>query len=195
MNARKNRWKCGALARSVMLLPALVVGIGLAFAGAASAQTTFQADVTAKSTKPSGGCSNGAFSCGTANIAGYGAGSWDLFLAGNTNVPTSCGSTYTAVTYFTLATDGSTLALDEGGYLCAPGMNGNGYFKEGLKAWGYPYTALGTWTIDTADSSGVFGNLQGCGTDPNTQQPIPCGTDTLYYAGAQATGSYSGTLR
>ncbi len=94
------------------------------------------------------------------------------------------GSTYIARTEFALSDpQHSTLVLNEHGYMCAPGLNANGYFKEGATALGYPYTAFGTWTIDTADSTGVFGTLQGLS-----------GTDTLYYAGLHAAGSYSGTL-
>jgi len=168
-----------------------------AFAAAAAAQTTsFQASVTAKGargagtgqgTKPSTGCANGAYTCGTANIAGHGAASWNLYITSNTNVETSCGSTYTAITYFTLASDpSSTLVIDESGNLCGPGLNANGYFKEDPNASGHPFTALGTWTIDTTDSTGQFAGLLG---GPDTG-----GTDTLQFDGAHIAGSYSGTL-
>jgi hypothetical protein len=182
MNDNTNRWTPGALARHLILLPALAVAVSLVFTGAASAQTAFQADVTATSLLSAGPCSNGAFFCGTANIAGYGTASWDFYLHGFTVSPTSCGSTYTATTDFTLASDGSTLVVNESGYLCGPGKDAAGYFKEGPKAYGHPYTAHGTWTVDTSESSGQFTGIGGSGSD------------TFHAAGAHAAGSYAGTL-
>lgn len=163
-----------------------VVGaLSLAFAGPASAQTPFQASVTSTRTLPAGPCSNGAFICGTANIAGYGAASWDLYVTGFTSIPSPCGSTYTATTDFTLASDpGSTLVLDEGGSLCGLGHDGaayRGYFAEGSKAFGHPFAFVGSWTVDPA-STGQFFGLAGSGTD------------LVNVEGAQAAGSYSGAL-
>jgi hypothetical protein len=185
-------------ARRAIPLALLAVGtvglLGFAFTGAASARTTsFQASVTATVLRGGGtvpapvGCANGAYVCGTANVAGYGAASWNFYVTGETTVVSSCGSTYTAATYFTLASDpSSTLVLDESGNLCGPGLDGNGYFKQGAKAYGFPFTAFGTWTIDTTDSTGQFGGLLG-GSGAG-------GTDALRFAGARIAGSYSGTL-
>jgi hypothetical protein len=181
MSDNANRWKPGAFTRYLILLPALVVAVSLLFTGAASAQTTFQADVTATSPLPAGPCSNGAFYCGTANIAGYGTASWNFYLTGYTISQTSCGSTYTATTGLTLA-DGSTLVLNESGPICGPGKDAAGYFSEGPKAYGHPNYPYGTWTVDTADSTGQFAGLAGSGTD------------ALHAAGAHASGSYTGTL-
>jgi hypothetical protein len=181
MSDNTNRWKPGALTRHLILLPAAVVAASLAFTGAASAQTAFQADVTATGTLPAGPCANGAFYCGTANIAGYGAASWNFFLTGYTISQTSCDSTYTATTDFTLA-DGSTLAVNESGPICGPGKDAAGYFSEGPKAYGHPNYPYGTWTVDTADSTGQFAGLAGSGTD------------ALHAAGAHASGSYTGAL-
>lgn len=191
MNPTKaDKPRSGALKPHLMLLPALVVVLSLAFTGAASAQTAFQASVTSTVTLPSGGCANGAYACGTANIADYGAASWNLFFTGFTNVETSCGSTYTAMTYFTLA-DGSTLVLDESGNLCGPGLDANGYFKGRFpKDFGRPYSAVGApstsvpqggWTVDPT-STGQFLGVTGSGTD------------VVYFAGAHAAGTYTGTL-
>jgi hypothetical protein len=170
-----------------MLVSALVVALSVAFTGAASAQTPFQATVKATQTLPetvvpAGPCSNGAFACGTANLAGYGAASWNLFVTSVTPVVSSCGSSYTATTEFTLASDpGSTLVLDESGSLCAPGKDGAGFFKESPKAFGHPFTFVGSWTVDPT-STGQFFGLAGSGSDL---------VDT---AGANLAGSYSGTL-
>lgn len=182
MSDNTNKWKPGALTRHLILLPALVVAVSVAFTGAASAQTAFQADVTTTGPLPAGPCSNGAFYCGTADIAGYGAATWDFFLTGVTISQTSCGSTYTATTDFTLASDGSTLVVNEGGPICGPGKDAAGYFSEGPDAEGHPNYPFGTWTVDTADSTGQFAGLGGSGTD------------TLHAAGAHASGSYTGTL-
>ena len=181
MSDNAHRWKPGAVTRHLILLPALAVAVSLAFTGAASAQTAFQADVTATDTLPAGPCPTGAFFCGTADIAGYGAASWNFFLTGVTISQTSCGSTYTAITDFTFA-DGSTLVVNEGGPICGPGKDAAGYFSEGPKAYGHPNYPDGTWTVDTADSTGQFAGLAGSGTD------------ALHAAGAHASGSYTGTL-
>jgi hypothetical protein len=82
----------------------------------------------------------------------------------------------------TLNSDGSTLVLNESGYGCAPGKDGNGFFKEGANSRGGPNVLHGTWTVDTADSTGQFAGLNGSGSD------------VLKSAGAQNTGSYIGTL-
>jgi hypothetical protein len=171
-----------SIARRLMLVSALVVALSLAFTGAASAQTPFQATVKATQTLPAGPCSNGAYACGTANLAGYGAASWNFYVTSATAVPTSCGSSYTATTEFTLASDpGSTLVLDESGPLCGPGKDAAGYFKESPKAYGHPFTIVGSWTVDPT-STGQFFGLTGSGSD------------LVNVAGANVAGSYSGTL-
>jgi hypothetical protein len=168
-----------------MPVSALLIALSIAFTGTASAQSTFQADATYTVTLPAGPCTNGAYICGTANLAGYGAASWSLYVTGNTNTLTPCGSTYTATTYFTLAGDpGSTLVLDEGGNLCGLGHDGaayRGYFAEGSKAFGHPFAIVGNWSVDPT-STGEFSGLAGSGTD------------LVNIVGAHVAGSYSGTL-
>jgi hypothetical protein len=169
----------------MLALSALLAALSLAFTGTASAQTSFQTSVTWTGTLPAGPCSNGAYICGTAKIAGYGAATWNFYVTGNTNDFSPCGSTYTATTYFTLVSDpGSTLVLDEGGSLCGLGHDGaayRGYFYNGSKAYGHPFEIVGSWTVDPA-STGQFGGLAGSGTD------------LVHVAGAHAAGSYSETL-
>jgi len=110
--------------------------------------------VTATVPLPAGPCPDGAFYCGTADIAGYGAATWNMFLTGVTISQTSCGSSYTAITEFTLASDGSILVVDEGGPVCGPGKGAAGYFSEGPNAYGHPNHPHGTWAVDTAGSTG-----------------------------------------
>jgi len=110
--------------------------------------------VTATVPLPAGPCPDGAFYCGTADIAGYGAATWNMFLIGVTISQTSCGSSYTAITEFTLASDGSILVVDEGGPVCGPGKGAAGYFSEGPNAYGHPNHPHGTWAVDTAGSTG-----------------------------------------
>lgn len=172
-------------------LPTLAAATVLLIAGSAqraSADTVhvpFQADVTATETLPAGPCSNGAYICGTATLAGYGAASWDLYPTAYTPSVTPCGSSYAATTYFTLANDpGSTLVVDEAGSFCGLGHDGaayRGYFNEGSKAYGHPFAIVGGWTVDPA-STGQFSGLAGSGTD------------RVNIAGAHVGGSYSGTL-
>jgi hypothetical protein len=171
-----------SIARRLMLVSALVVALSLAFTGAASAQTPFQATVSVTVPLPAP-CSNGAFACGTADLAGYGAASYSIFFTAFTVVQTSCGSSYTdAIIDFTLASDpDSTLVLDESGSFCFPGLDGRSFFKEGPNSYGHPFTLVGSWTVDPT-STGQFVGLTGSGTD------------LLTTAGARWSGSYSGTL-
>jgi hypothetical protein len=177
-----------SLMRGAAVTVALTLGAGAfvavdpAFAGAASAQTVFRADIAASLPLPAGPCTNGALYCGTATIAGYGEASWSFYPTSLSISQTSCGSTYTATTDFSLARDGSTLTLEESGYVCGPGENANGFFKEGPKAFGHPNYPYGTWNLDTAHSTGQFTGLVGAGTD------------VLQIAGAHISGSYTGTL-
>lgn len=192
-------WKA-RFTRQLVLLSAVVLGLSFNFAGAASAQTTFQAAVSANG--PAGGsCANGAYVCGTANIAGYGPASWDLFVLGNTNVDSPCGSTYQAQTDFTLASDpSSTLVLNESGDLCGLGHDGaayRGYFANGPKALGHPFAIVGSWTTATAAntdcSTAVVPGAPPCSTGQFAGL-AGSGTDLINVAGRHAGGSYSGTL-
>lgn len=181
MSKSANSWMSGTFVRYLLVLPLLTVAVSLLFAGRASAQTGFQADIEGTAPRPVG-CPMGTFVCGTANIVGYGTASWSFHLGGVTLSQTSCGSTYTATVDFTLASDGSTLALDETGYVCAPGKDAASFFSEGANAYGNPNYPHGTWTVDTADSTGQFAGLGGSGTD------------ALHSAGAYVSGNYTGTL-
>lgn len=182
MSDNANRWTSGAFARRLVLLPVLVAAVGLAFAGTASAQTPFQATVKGTG-NPHQLCPGGAtYVCGTADIAGYGTGSWAWLATSINFVRSSCDSTYTATDVFTLASDGSTLVLNESGYGCGPGKDANGFFMGGPNKQGSPNTLYGTWTVDTADSTGQFAGLGGSGTD------------VLQSAGGRNFGSYTGTL-
>jgi hypothetical protein len=174
-----------SIAGHVLLSSVLVGALSLAFTGAASAQTSFQANVTYTALLPGGPCSNGAYACGTADIAGYGAASWNMYVTSATASETPCGSTYTATTEFTLADDpGSTLVVDEGGSLCGLGHDGasyRGYFAGGPRDYGHPFAIVGSWIVDPV-STGQFSGLAGAGTD------------LVKIAGAHFGGSYSGTL-
>jgi hypothetical protein len=175
MHTKQSR--SGAFRRCLLVLPALIVGLSLVVPAAASAQTTvpFQASVNAINQKPMS-CPQGI--CGSANIAGYGAATWTADVTSVTSVSSECLS-YTATTTFTLASDGSKLVLDENGLGCGPGNSLN---TPTPKAFGVPLDINGSWTVDTADSTGQFNGLTGNGTD------------TLSQNGARHNGTYSGTL-
>ena len=182
---KANRWTSGAVVRHLLLLPVLAVALSLALTAPASAQTTFQADLNSTLTLPQGPCPSGAYICGTANLAGYGAASWNLFITGYGPDYSACGSTYAATTYFTLSSDpASTLVLDETGNLCGLGHDGanyRSYFVQGSQAFGHPFAIVGNWTVDAA-STGQFAGLGGSGSD------------RISLAGAHAGGGYSGVL-
>jgi len=171
--------------RHVVLLPVLVAALSLAFTAPVSAQTTFQANVASTQTLPVGPCANGAYICGTAKLAGYGAASWDVYITGYAPEYSACGSSYTATTFLTLASDpASTLVLDEAGSLCGLGHDGaayRAYFIQGSQSFGHPFAIVGNWTVDGA-STGQFAGLAGSGTDQ------------INLAGAHVGGSYTGLL-
>jgi hypothetical protein len=183
MNAQANNWKLGAFTRRLIVLPALVVAVSLAFTGAAYAQTAFQASVKGNNPPPKP-CPTTTF-CGSANIAGYGPATWTL--NGISTTPVSSGIcprtglvpafTYTATTTFELLNGGGTLILDESGLVCAPGNSGS----APPQSHGFPEYASSSWTVDPL-SNGQFSGLTGSGTD------------ALHAAGAHFSGTYTGTL-
>jgi hypothetical protein len=166
----------------------LVVALSLAFTASASAQTAFQASVTANTPKPKP-CSNPGF-CGTADIAGYGPATYTTIVTSETNVssapcppPFPPGSSsafaYTMTDTFQLLSDGSTLVVDESGLVCTPGNSQAGITPAGS----FPAYASASWTVDTTQPpTGQFAGLTGSGTDAG------------HSAGAHLSLIYSGTL-
>lgn len=191
MNVKANARSAGALTRSHILLPVLVVALSLSFTGAASAQTAFEASVNgdnASSPAAKPPCPSLSAFCGTARIGGYGPATFTINVLATvpTSGPCPFGPpglrsffTYTATTTFTLS-DGSTLGLDESGLVCAPGNSGS--VPPQSFVYGLPlYANNSTWTVESA--TGQFSGLTG-----------GAGTDALHAAGARISGTYSGTL-
>ena len=172
MYARADGVSVRAITRLVVLA-SLVLGACLAFAAAASAQTGFQASVSAVGVRPQP-CPNGAFFCGTAST-NYGPATWTWTLVGGSKISNACTTDDVMVT-FELG-DGSTLALDESGIVCEPG---NAFSAPGsAKSYGNPFTIINSWTVQSAD--GQFAGVTGAGTDQ------------LHAAGARVTGTYAQT--
>src|SRR5215831_11077790 len=134
-----------AVASFIGLIGAVAVGLALAFAGAASAQSGFQATVTAKDPAPKP-CPNGEFLCGTADVANYGPATWAFTLTSLSQEGT-CDS-YAATVTFELA-DRSTLVLNEDGTVCGPGKSN--LSNASSKSFGHPGDASGSWTVQSAD--------------------------------------------
>jgi hypothetical protein len=156
------------------LIGAVAIASTLAFAATASAQSGFQAVVTAKDSAPKP-CPNGEFLCGTADVANYGPAAWTFSLTSLT-VEGTCDS-YAATVTFELA-DRSALVLNEDGAACGPGQSN--LSNASSKSFGHPGDASGNWTVQSAD--GRFTGLTGSGTD------------ALHLAGAATAGTYSGSL-
>ena len=162
--------------RPRVLLPALVVGLSIAFTGAASAQTTvpFQASVSNTNQATPASCPT-AYYCGYATIPGYGNAFWSFNVndpAGPTPLSYDC-YLYVGTSTLTLNTDpGSVLVLDENVTGCQPGNSGNtpGFWPHAL---GHPLYATGTWTVDTKLSSGQFKRWTGSGTDSGRSDGAP----------------------
>lgn len=159
----------------LILLPALVVGLSLAFAGGASAQTGFHATITSITPKPKP-CPNGDVLCGTATTNfGRATWTWNPTAAFNPDSP-SC-DTYEAAVTFALV-DGSTLVLDDAGLICGPGAS---FLNSGSPhSFGNPFDLTGSWTVLSA--TGQFGSITGPGTD------------SLHLAGAYGSGTYTGAF-
>lgn len=160
-----------------LVSPALSLGVGLllATAGVASAQTTdFNAEVKDQ-TQYTAGCPDGASVCGDAVVDGFGPAQYRFFLTSFEPKSESCGD-YTATTTFTLQ-DGSRLTLDEVGVACGTGKS---FFKGGERAYGSPRYRSGSWQVQAA--TGQFAGMTGSGTT------------TAHFAGAHVRATYSGTL-
>ena len=163
----------GVRPRAFLWVTVVAVGLTLAFAATASAQTGFHATVTGVTPKPKP-CPGGEFLCGTA-ITNYGPAAWGLVPISDTQISNACAA-YEATVTFVLG-DGSTLVLDENGTACQPGnaLSAPG----GAVSDGNPFSFSASWTVTSAD--GQFGSITGAGTD------------TLQAAGARVTGTYSQT--
>jgi hypothetical protein len=171
--------KSRSIARRLILLPALVVGLSLAVAGGASAQTGFQATVSGPTPKPRPcpGASEPAL-CGSATT-NYGDATWLLDNASFTPYSKTCDN-YEATATFALGDGSSLLTLDETGLICSPPGNSLSA-PGGLKSYGNPFYFSGSWTVQSA--TGDFGSI-----------PIGSGgTDTIHTAGASVSGAYTGT--
>ena len=149
-NCGISAWR--SIARRLLLLPALVFGLSLAYAGGASA-TGFQASVKATGPPPKG-CT--AFACGTAQINGYGPASFTLTLNSLTPASSPTCFSYSAVALFALSDRISTLSLNEAGMVCGPGLSAVAQ-PPGLKGNGHPGSALGSWSVGAA--TGQFSGL------------------------------------
>ena len=174
-NSRTSTWRLTA--RRFLLLPALIVGLTLAVAAAASAQAgSFQATVKGNNPKPKP-CPTGAYVCGNATT-NYGDANWTFDPTGETPPPpgASCGSVEATVTFALGDVGSSTLVLDESDTICGPG---NSIWAPGqMHSNGNPFYLAGSWTVETA--TGEFAS-------------IPAGTtgaDALHIAGAHSSGTY-----
>lgn len=173
MHANSGRSTLRLSPRRLIVFPALVVGLSLAFAGGASAQAGFQATVTAITPKPKP-CANGDVLCGSATT-NYGAATWTWNpTAPFTPYSPDC-DLYDAAATFALA-DGSTLVLDDTGLICGPGAS---FLNSGSPhSFGNPFDLTGSWTV-----------ISGTGQLRSITGP---GTDTLDLAGAYGSGKYTG---
>lgn len=150
---------------------AVAVSLVLILAGTASAQTALRASVSGHTPKPKP-CPNGEFFCGVANT-NLGPAAWTLTL---TSLTLGTCDSYTATVTYQLA-DGSTLVLDENGTACGPGKSS--LSNASANSYGHPGDATGSWTVQSAD--GQFSGMTGTGTD------------ALHFAGADTSGTYTGT--
>jgi hypothetical protein len=180
MHANSLTSRSRSITHHLLVLVAVVLGLGLAFSGTASAQTGFQASIKGIFPPPKQSqCPAGDFFCGTA-ITNYGSAAWGWAPIQAQQVSNTCTPgpelVYEATVTFVLD-DGSTLVLDENGTTCQPG---NAFSAPGaMQSFGNPTTLTGSWTVQSAN--GQFGSITGPGTD------------TLKSAGLQVSGTYAAT--
>ena len=140
-----------------------LAGSALLSAGAASAQSNFNAKIIGHVT-PHAFCEVGVNLCGVATIAGFVAPAEYRFIVTSVGLPSrSCGSLtawldYGATVTFTLP-DASKLTLNESGTACYPGKS----FPTGGLSFGNPRTLFANWTVQSA--LGEFSGTTGSGTD------------------------------
>jgi hypothetical protein len=145
----------------ILAVAGLVVTLVLA-ALPASAKTTVAFSAEFKETfgransKP---CSH--FLCGVGTVAGFGSATSAFDLTDFAPIEgTNCGN-LEGIRVITLASDGSTLTLDETGTVCFPGQSS---FAPGAQmSFGNPADINTTWTVDRG--TGVFRGAKGSGTD------------------------------
>lgn len=140
---------------------------------AVNAQSAFSAVTQGPMTKPVG-CAAGVTACGTADISGFGKGSFEFTITAFDRFP-GCGA-YDADVVFSLP-DGSTLTLAETGTVCGPGGSFIPQPAPG-GSYGNPVNGTATWTVVAA--SGQFLGVSGGGTNSFKQ------------AGASLHGEYIG---
>lgn len=146
-----------------LALSVVLAGSSIVASGTASAQTNFNAKISAHIT-PHALCQDGVFVCGMATIVGFvNPAEYRLYVTSIAPPSRPCGkltagADYVATATFTLP-DGSKLTMDESGTFCLPGNS----FPTGGISFGNPRTSFGNWTVRTA--RGEFSGITGSGTD------------------------------
>ena len=140
-----------------------LAGSALLSAGAASAQSNFNAKIIGHVT-PHALCPVGVQICGVATIAGFVAPAEYRLSVTSIRPPSgSCGNLTAWVDYGATATftlpDNSKLTLVESGTACYPGKS----FPTGGISFGNPRTLFANWTVQSA--LGEFSGISGSGTD------------------------------
>ena len=162
-------------ALSPALFAALAVGVLMATAGTASAQTAeFSAEVKGH-TQQTKDCPDSANLCADAVIDHFGSAQYRFFLTSFVLTSQQCGD-FTGTTTFTLQ-DGSTLTLSESGQACGTGQS---FFKGGEQTYGSPRYRSGSWVVESG--TGQFTDMTGSGTS------------TAHFAGAHVSATYTGIL-
>ena len=160
---------------SPALFAALAVGVLMATAGTAAAQTAdVSAQVKGHQQRPVG-CPDSANLCGDTVIDGFGSAQYRFFLTSFELTSESCGH-FTGTTTFTLQ-NGSRLTLSEFGEACG---TGHSFFKGGEMSYGNPRYRSGSWVVESA--TGQFAGMTGSGTS------------TAHFAGAHLSATYTGIL-
>jgi hypothetical protein len=204
MNAKANRSNLGAVTRRLIVLLALVVGLSLAFTGAASAQTVVPFQATVDNISTHGGGNSGPtcstytwYYCGTATIAGYGPALWWFDSPGpplGTPVSSDC-SRYTGTSTFQLS-DGDRLVLNEYNVeLCHPGNSGNtpNFWgnTQGVITQGHPNRGVLTTSWWTVCNALTTNSTTGCGSPISSPQD-PNNGQLRYTTGEQFKGLTGG---
>ena len=141
-------------------LVAAAVAASMTLVGAPAQAAEIGITVTGTTTRPVGpspDCT--AFACLSAQVAGFGAATWQYYPGETVPFSTSCG-TLSATAVITLADGNGELTLAETDVVCNPGASYNA--PGSFKSYGNPFRITGTFTVVSA--TGSLSGLTGGGT-------------------------------
>jgi hypothetical protein len=104
--------------------------------------------------------------CGVGSVAGYGAATITILDESFAEIPGSDCLAVTRTEEIDLTNGTGSLILDSSGTFCRPGGSGDSH--AGPSSYGAPGKFTLSYTIDSADSTGIFAGVTGSGIETMT---------------------------